>query len=175
MINRFFACLQIILFIKLSDNICKFYQHTSALFEWKLPHSFPYPQFIKMSESFHNVISPVLRISQFFGLMPVNLDTDDPMKIDFAWKSGKTVYCIIFLFCGTIEAGLSLRIAIKKGLELSGSSGFTYLLVSTLGGFLMLNLARKWPRLIAKWWKSEEIFVTQSCYQFDGLSLKTKI
>jgi gustatory receptor len=128
------------------------------------------------SESFNNVFSPVLRVTKYFGIMPLSIEnTNDPKKIDFKWKSVKTIYCLVFLVFASIECALSFRIALKEGLALGQSSGTSYHFVSSLGGFLLLNLARKWPTMIFKWNKSEEVFITQTCYHTDGLSLKTKI
>jgi gustatory receptor len=135
-----------------------------------------FPELVTMSESFFNVFSPVLRISKYFGTMPLSFgSTSDPKKIVFHWKSVKTFYCLIFLVCASIECALSLRIALKDGLALSHSSGTTYHFVASLGGFLLLNLARKWPNMMVKWYKSEEVFITQTSYHIDGVSLKTRI
>lgn len=129
-----------------------------------------------MTESFEDAFHPVLKISQFFGAFPLEFDCDNPKQTKFRWKSVKVIYNLIFLFCGTIECLLSLRLAVKDGaISLSGSSGFTYLFVSIFGSFLMLNIARKWPELMIKWKKCENVFVTDSVYNMPGLSLKRKI
>lgn len=129
-----------------------------------------------MSESFQDAFYPILRVSQFFGVLPLDFNRDKPKRLKFRWKSVKTIYSLIFLFCGTIESILSFRVAIKGGtISLWGSSGFIFLFVAICGGILMLNLTRKWPELMVRWENCENVFVIDSAYCIQGLSLKRKI
>lgn len=131
----------------------------------------------KMTESFQEAFRPVIKLSQYFGVFPIDfVDKNNPKKIVFRWKSLKTIYSLIFIVCCSIECSLSLRLAVTGGsISLSGSSGFTYLFVSGFGAMCLLRLAHKWPKLMEQWEKHEIVFVTDPAYRIEGMSLKKKI
>lgn len=60
--------------------------------------------------SFHTAIGPILRVSQCFGLLPVeNLGNGDVTSLKFDWKSFKTIYAMTLLFLSTCESLLVVR------------------------------------------------------------------
>ena len=60
--------------------------------------------------SFHTAIGPILRLVQFFGLLPVqNFSNGDVSSLSFDWKSVQTIYAIILLSLGIFECLLVAR------------------------------------------------------------------
>lgn len=128
-----------------------------------------------MQGSFHDAIGPVLLLSQFFGIMPVdNINSKDVSKIDFRWKSVKTVYSLVFLIFGSIECLLCLRLLFTHGMTLAGSSSLSFYFISIVGAICLFNLATKWKRLMQFWYKIEKIFL-KAPYIVNGWPLKRKI
>lgn len=125
--------------------------------------------------SFHDAIGPVLRVSQFFGLMPVDgVNSNDISNINFRWKSIKSIYALVFLACGSVECLLCLRLAAISGMTLGFSSALSFYATSMFGAFYLLKLASKWQHLMTFWYKCEKVFLKPP-YIIRGWSLKQKI
>lgn len=125
--------------------------------------------------SFHDAIGPVLLVSSFFGLMPVNnVNSNDIADIDFRWKSVKTIYSLTFIICGSIECLLYFRLCMDKGLTLVATSSLSFYVTSVLGAIYIFNFATNWKRLMKLWYKSEKIFL-KAPYTVNGWPLKRKI
>jgi gustatory receptor len=125
--------------------------------------------------SFHDAIGPILKISQCFGILPVNnVNSKDISNIAFNWKSMKTIYSIIFIASGTVECVLAARMMLKQRISLGNSSALCFYVTSVIGAFCMLRLASKWNRLMRFWYDSEKVFL-QPPYTVSGWPLKRKI
>lgn len=129
----------------------------------------------ELKGSFHDAIWPIFRVAQVFALMPVDgINAKDISSINFRWKSAKTLYSLAFLFCGTIECLLCLRVAIKGGLSLGLSNAFSFYVISMMGAFFIFKLATKWHNLMKLWYESEKVFLKYP-YMIRGISLKRRI
>jgi gustatory receptor len=128
-----------------------------------------------LAGSFHDAIGPVLRVSQFFGLMPVdNVNAKDILDISFRWKSIKTIYSLVFIVAGSFECLMSLKLSMKRGMSLGYASALSFFASSMFGAYCLLNLARKWQRVMKFWFESEKVFL-KAPYALRGCSLKRKI
>jgi gustatory receptor len=128
-----------------------------------------------LSGSFHDAIGPVLKIAQFFGLLPAeNIAGKDISTINFKWKSVKTVYSVIFLFCGTIECILCFRMIFVSNMSLGYASAMSFYMISMFGAFCLFNMAKKWKTLMKFWYEKEKVLL-KAPYKMHGLSLKQKI
>lgn len=125
--------------------------------------------------SFHDSIGPILRIVQFFGLLPVdNVNSKDISSMNFRWKSMKVMYSCTFLICGLIESILCLRLVVKSGMSLGYSSALSFYFVSLIGACFLFKLAQKWKQLMRIWFESEKVFLKPP-YTVHGWPLKRKI
>lgn len=125
--------------------------------------------------SFHEAIGPVLKFSQFFGLIPVDhIDGNDISRINFRWKSIKSIYSLVFIVCGTLEGLLLVKLLCKRGVSLGYASAFGFLFISLTGAYCLFNLATKWHRLMNFWYETEKVFL-KAPYKLRGWSMKHKI
>jgi gustatory receptor len=125
--------------------------------------------------SFHESIGPVLKVAQFFGLMPVdNVAAKDITRIHFHWTSIKSIYSLVFLITGSIECLLSFKLLLKRGITLGYSSALTFYLMSMIGAVCLFILATKWNRIMKFWFESEKVFL-KAPYTLRGWPLKRKI
>jgi gustatory receptor len=125
--------------------------------------------------SFHEAVGPVLTYGQFFGLLPADgVLSNDEEKVKFRWKSVKTIYSMIFLFCGTVESGLGTRRLLRLGFNINFAEGLLFFILAMFRAFVFFNLARKWNVIMRLWKKCESPFL-QPPYKVNGWSLKTKI
>lgn len=128
-----------------------------------------------MQGSFHEAVSPVLRLAQVFGMMSVDgVTSKDISNITFKWNSLKTVYSLVFLVLGTAESIFCICSAFKKGMSLSVMSELGFYATSMLGAFFILRLATKWKYLMKLWFENEKVFL-KFPYINSGLSLKRRI
>lgn len=126
-------------------------------------------------ESFHEAVKPVILCGQFFGLVPVdNLLQPDEKKLEFRWKSIKTIYSLIFLFLGSIESAVGIRRFIRLGFNIHFTESLLFLITAMIKALLMFLIGRKWKEIMVKWRKCENIFL-QSPFDIDGWKLKTKL
>lgn len=124
--------------------------------------------------SFHDAIRPILRISQFFGILPVdNINSEDISSLQFRWKSINTIYSLIFLICGSIESILCLRMGFRDGISLIYVNKLSFYSISTLNAIFIFLLARKWKYIMDYWYEHEKMFL-KSPYATHGWSLKKK-
>lgn len=125
--------------------------------------------------SFHDAIGPILLVSNFFGMMPVdNVNSKDIADIDFQWKSVKTIYSLTFIICGSIECLLCFRLSMYRGMTLGYMSSLSFYFTSMFGAVYLFNFATNWKRLMKLWYKSEKIFL-KAPYTVNGWPLKRKI
>ena len=80
-------------------------------------------------ESFHEAIGPVIFCGQIFGLIPVdNVLQPDVKKLEFRWKSKKTIYSLIFLFFGSVESAVGIRRFVRLGFNIHFTENFLFLI-----------------------------------------------
>lgn len=125
--------------------------------------------------SFHEALKPVLKISQFFGVMPVDFgNSKDISSINFRWNSIKTIYCLVFLLLGCCESFLCLWLVINNGITLSSANSLSFYFVSMIGAAYFLKLAVNWKSITKIWYENEKVFLKPP-YTMDGWSLNKKI
>ena len=125
--------------------------------------------------SFHDAIKSIFKISQFFGILTVdNITSKDISRLEFRWKSIKTIYCLTFLTCASIECILCIRMGFKNGLSLIYINTLSFYSISTFNAIFIFTLARKWRQIIKSWYEHERMFLN-SPYTVNGWSLKRKI
>lgn len=126
-------------------------------------------------DSFHNAMRPIVRVSHFFGIMPVDVGkSKDVSSIIFRWKSFKTIYSLIFVVLGMCEGFLCLWLVIRNGMTLSYSSALSFYFVSVTGTICLLKLASKWDKLMKFWYEREKVFL-EAPYTIQGWTLNRKI
>jgi Trehalose receptor len=125
--------------------------------------------------SFHRIIGPCLVYGQVFGMLPVNnVRLDDENKLEFRWFSFKTVYSMIFLFCGTAESCLGVLRLLRRGLSIQHFEALIFFILAVVRAFIFLNLAKNWKKIMVMWKKCESPFLT-SPYRIKGWSLISRI
>ncbi|KAG5679779.1 hypothetical protein PVAND_009317 [Polypedilum vanderplanki] len=125
--------------------------------------------------SFHEAIIPILNVSNFFGILPVdNISSRDISILQFRWKSIKTIYSLVFLICASIESLLCLRLGIMNGISLIYVNTLSFYSISTLNAIFVFLLARKWKNIMLFWFEHERMFL-RAPYVIHGWSLKRKI
>jgi gustatory receptor len=126
-------------------------------------------------QSFQEAVGPVLIFGQFFGLLPVEgVSSNDEEKIKFRWKSLKTIYSMIFLFCSTIDCVLVITRLFRLGFNIKLSEDLIFFILAMVRAFVFFNLARKWNDIMRMWKKCESPFLKPP-YKVNGWSLKMKI
>lgn len=125
--------------------------------------------------SFHDAIKPIFKVSQFFGILPVdNVLSKEISSVEFRWKSIKTIYCLAFLTCASIECILCVRIGFKNGLSLIYINTLSFYSISTFNAIFIFTLARRWRQIMEAWYEHERMFLKPP-YTINGWSLKRKI
>lgn len=125
--------------------------------------------------SFFDAIGPILQISQWFGLMPVDgVNSKNISSVKFRWKSLKSLYSFVFVVCGSIEAILCIRLILLRGMTLGYSITVCFQLTSMSVAIFQINLATKWRSFMQFWYQKEKVFLTAP-YSIQGWNLKRKI
>lgn len=129
----------------------------------------------ELKGSFHDAVGPILKVAQVFAMMPVDGTTaKDISNIKFHWKSLKTIYSLLFLFCGTIECLLCFRLLIKTGMSLEMSNSLFFFFISMMGAFFLFKMAMNWENLMKLWYENEKVFL-KFPYKISGTTLKRRI
>lgn len=125
--------------------------------------------------SFFDAIGPILQISQWFGLMPADgVNSKNILGVGFRWKSLKSLYSLVFVVCGSIEAILCVRLALLRGMTFGYSITVCFQLVSVSVAIFQINLASKWRSFMEFWYQKEKVFLNAP-YGIRGWTLKQKI
>lgn len=129
----------------------------------------------ELTGSFFAAIGPILQISQWFGLMPVDgVNSKNISSVKFRWKSLKSLYSFLFVVCGSIEAILCIRLILHRGLTLGYSITLCFQLSSMSVAIFQINLATKWKSFMELWYQKESVFL-KAPYRVRGWTLKQKI
>jgi Trehalose receptor len=124
--------------------------------------------------SFHQSVGPVLAYGQFFAILPVDgVLAKDEDQLRFRWKSIKTIYSLLFLFCGTVESCMGTRRLLRLGFNIGFAEGLLFFVTAMIRSYLLFGLARHWKEFIAFWRKCEEAFLHPP-YSIRGWSLSSK-
>ena len=128
-----------------------------------------------LSGSFHEAISTILKMIQYFGLLPVQgITKNNVHDLNFNWKCFKTFYSIIFIIISFIEFSALFYEGIIDGFSLTETSSLSFYLICTSSVVNLFILARKWPKLMIYWYDHEKLLL-QPPYFVQGWSLKRKI
>lgn len=132
----------------------------------------------KMSQiiagSFHDAISTILRIIQYFGLFPVQgLAKRDVFSLKFKWKSFKTFYSICFVFFCLIDTSALFYDGLVDSFSIKNTSSLSFNLICLSSIVNLFCLAQQWPKLMIFWYEREKVFL-QHPYFIQGWSLKRK-
>lgn len=121
--------------------------------------------------SFHQSVGPMLVYGQLFGMLPVDgVLSKDESQVSFRWKSIKTIYSMMFLFCGTVESCLGIRRLLRLGFKVNFAEGLLFFIMAVVRAFIFFNLARHWKEFIGRWRMNEDVFL-RTPYRVKGWSL----
>lgn len=125
--------------------------------------------------SFHNSVGYAFLYGQFFGLLPFDgVLAKDENQVEFRWKSLKTIYSLVFLFCGSAESAMGIRRLLRLGFKLNFAEGLLFFVLSMVRSFILFRLARNWKTIIKRWRTCEDVFLRDP-YRVKGWSLRKKI
>ena len=125
--------------------------------------------------SFHEIIGPCLVYGQLFGLVPVNgIMTSDETKLEFRWQALRTVYSMVFLFCGTADSIMGVERLLRRGFNIYHFEGLIFFILAAIRAFIFFHLAIKWKKIMSKWKKCEKPFLSAP-YGVHGWSLSIRI
>lgn len=109
-------------------------------------------------------------------MIPVdNLLQPDEKKLEFRWKSKKTIYSLIFLFFGSIESAVGMRRFVRLGFNIHFTEKFLFLITAMVKAVLMFQLGRKWKKIMMEWRSCENIFLNTPFVNNNGWRLRTKL
>jgi gustatory receptor len=98
----------------------------------------------------------------------------DENQLEFRWKSLKTIYSMVFLFCGTVESCLGTRRLLRLGFNIRYVDGLLFFILAVIRTFIFFRLARNWKDIMRIWSKTENVFLREP-YRVKGMSLKFKL
>lgn len=120
-------------------------------------------------------MGPVLLLGQFFGMLPVDgVLSESENDLKFRWKSPKTIYSMIFLFCGTVESCLATRRLLRLGFNIHFAETLLFFVTATIHAYIFFHLGRKWKDIMNFWRSKEEVFLNEP-YKSHKFELKKKI
>ncbi|XP_054085602.1 gustatory receptor for sugar taste 64b [Zeugodacus cucurbitae] len=127
-------------------------------------------------QTFHNCVSKVLFISQFFGLLPVsNILANDVQRIHYTWFSSHVLYSGIILLLNTLEFFTVGYLVFKSGLNFHNSGTISLFVVCMLEHLYFWRLAIKWPFIMRAWRRTEEIFLRPPYRIYATYNMKARI
>lgn len=125
--------------------------------------------------SFHQSVGWALAYGQFFSMLPVDgVLAADEEQVEFRWRSIKTIYSMIFLFCGTVESCLGTRRLLRLGFKINFAEGLLFFISAMMRAVIIFRLARNWKGFIKYWRECEDDFL-RAPYRVKGWSLRRKI
>lgn len=126
-------------------------------------------------DSFQCAIGPILIVSQFFGVMPVIGVTDKSAhRMKFRYCCVRSIYSIAIIVIALLETLLCVYRTIAEGLTFGSVGSFTFFFIATSSLILFYELARKWPKLMRHWQRTETVFLNVPYNSKQG-RLKTKL
>lgn len=143
--------------------------------EYREGNEVPAKKDICDNPSFHQSVGFALTYGQCFGMLPVDgVLAYDENQVKFRWKSIKTIYSMVFLFCGTVESYLGISRLLRLGFKINFAEGLLFFIAAILRASMLFRLARKWNFFIKRWRECEDPFL-KAPYRIKGWSLSRKI
>jgi gustatory receptor len=125
--------------------------------------------------TFHEAVANVLVVAQLFGLMPVSgIKEKRPSKLKFKIFSFRFFLCILYIIGLLFCTSLTIHWIGVTRVELGKIINLTFECTNLLSLIFFLELARKWPKLMAHWHKMEKL-LPQMKYQFDKQKMAYQI
>jgi gustatory receptor len=117
--------------------------------------------------TFHEAVGSIMAISQAFGIMPVHgIKGKNPKYLRFKKCAFRFFLCIFYMFAFAWATCLTVYWMWKTKLEFGKIINFTFNFTNLISVLCFLELAQKWPQLMAKWYSVEK-FLPQIRSQFE--------
>lgn len=124
-----------------------------------------------MKQSF---IFSAIRVGKVFGLFPIEIDSKNPSKISFKWRSWKTFFSIIFVIGSFLTASFVLKGQMEKGpLTASNIVGIIFYSSCCTISILFFKISQRWKLLMVEWTETES-FLTCDEYELPPKSWTLK-
>lgn len=125
--------------------------------------------------TFHEAVGSILAVAQLFGIMPVHgIKAKNPSQLRFKILSFRFLLSVIYIIGCMLSLSLTVHWIATSKLEFGKLINFTFEFTNLVALFCFLELARKWPELIVKWYRLEK-FLPQLKYQFDKQKMAYQI
>lgn len=114
--------------------------------------------------SFHVAMRTVLVVGQCFGAVPVcgvsssSSHSNGVLPVHFKWTAARTVYTLTLIGMATIETGFCVYEMALSGVNFATIGSLTFYSLAMVSLGFMLQLAIKWPHLMALWHHLERDF-----------------
>lgn len=134
----------------------------------------PYSRRLR-KDSFHNAVRPMVIGARVIGLMPIGgAFSHDVKRLQFKWWSIPTAIALTILTYAGLNGLSTIRNANKGKIGLNSAGAVTYYTVSTINCFAIFTLTRRWPKLMALWRRTEDVFLKEPYFN-EGRQLSTNI
>lgn len=106
-----------------------------------------------------------LRVSQLFGLFPVNFEAENPKEIQFCWRSWRAAVSVIFIVCVTFTALTILKVQVQQGpLTASNIAGVIFFSSCAFVAIQFLRVALSLKEFMVLWTQTEAHFTANAAY-----------
>ncbi|XP_017472222.1 PREDICTED: gustatory receptor for sugar taste 64b [Rhagoletis zephyria] len=130
----------------------------------------------QQDQTFHQCVSKVLFISQFFGLLPVkNLLADDVERVQYNWCSIHTLYSASIILLNGLEFMTVGYLVFKAGINFHSSGTISLFVICMLEHIYFWRLAINWPFIMRAWRRTEEIFLRAPYRIYATYNMKTRV
>ncbi|CAG9805823.1 unnamed protein product [Chironomus riparius] len=125
--------------------------------------------------SFHEVMGPILTVSQLFGYLPsCGVLERNCNNVYFKWTSIRVIYTILFLCLGTFEVILMIIKAVQDGISLTDVEVIMFYGFAVARAYTFLYLATKWKEIVVFWYDKERPFLNEP-YTMSRFNLSIKV
>ncbi|XP_060517067.1 LOW QUALITY PROTEIN: gustatory receptor for sugar taste 64a-like [Cylas formicarius] len=98
------------------------------------------------------IFTKVIVVAQVFGYFPLSGVLEaDPTKLRFSYKTPIAIYSILTLLGASFMLAMQLTKTIAIELTIFQAESLTYYAGSAYVGITFIDLAKKWPKLMADW------------------------
>lgn len=105
---------------------------------------------------FHEGISSVLLMAQFFGIMPVSgIKAAKPTDLRLEWRSVRVVYSLLVIFGIFLMTAVTIYWLLSVDIEFGRIVTTIFYSSNLVTMILFLQLAQKWPGIMMRWHKVE--------------------
>jgi gustatory receptor len=121
-------------------------------------------------EGFHQSITPILMIAQFFGVLPINnIMAKRPINVNFSWKSLRVAYSIFTLILSGLVTVFAIAYIFKSEIMFGKIVYLVFYSTSFLSFVIFFRLALQWKDIMIEWHKVEKTLPKytdrKKCYQ----------